>query len=580
MTATAQPTVAIPRTGLARPAVVVWALLLFLGWQVVLPIAGLLVSSLKDLRPLDTGFLSAPLVLDNYVEIVGSGSLLAVTWTTFVFAALSSTLALILGSFLAFVTVRTDLRLGWLVAGLVLLQLTIPELLVATSWTFLLGPELGIFNQYWTALTGSPGPLFDIYSFPGMVLVESLILVPLIYLFAVPAFSVLDGSLEDASAMSGASQWQSIRAISLPLILPALTATWIIAFMRAWEAFEVPWVLGIRNRIMTYATRIYWDTVTPPSDTGIISAYAVPMILCAAVMVWLHRRVSASGAAYAVVSGKPAPLRPLRLRGRARLAIGGAALAIVLGGILLPFLMLVWLSLVPFYRPPSLEALGALSLASYERVTEAQGLGRAVLSSLVIGIGSALVLVALAILVGWFSVVRRVGGASLARVLCFLPVALPNIVVGLAFMWIYMLLGISISQTYVVLILAYVTLFLPVVSQNIITQFGQINRELFEAPRIFGAREGQILLQICLPLLTPSVFASVLYVMIWSFKELPASLLLSGSTTRPIAVFMFDLSRSGSLSALAAIALVTVLILAVLILAFRICAARIGLRGF
>lgn len=575
-----------PSGGFSRPApldkrgLVVWGLVLFLGWQVALPIAGVALSSLKELRPLDDGFLTAPLSLSNFVEIVASGALARVTGTTFMFAFLSSTIALAVGSLLAFVTVRSDLRLSWLVASLVLLQLTIPELLVAISWTFLLGPELGLFNQYWDALTGAAEPLFDIYSFKGMVLVESMILVPLVYLFAVPAFSALDGTLEDAASMSGANAWRAVRNVSLPLILPALVATWVIAFMRAWEAFEVPWVLGLRDRIMTYATRIYWDTVTPPSDTGVISAYAMPMILFAAVMVWLHRRVTARADRFAVVSGKPAPLRRLRLRGLSRVMVGGASLLVVGVGILMPFLMLVWLSLVPFYRPPTLDALSAVTLASWSRVAEAEGLGRAVMSSLIIGLGASALLVAVSVLVGWFAIVGRRRAAGAARTLCFLPVALPNIVVGLAFLWTYMILGVSVSSGYIVLILAYVTLFLPIMSQNVFTQYGQINGELFEAPRLCGAREGRIMLQIALPLLAPAVFAGVLYVMIWAFKELPASLLLSGSSTRPMAVFMFDLSRSGSVSMLSAIALMTVVMLAALILMFQIVARRIGLRGF
>ena len=572
------PTVHIRGFGWSQ--VVVWGLLLFLLWQVALPIFGVFFTSLKDLRPLDEGYVRAPLVLGNFSEIIASGGLWRVTSTTFVFAFLSSTIALAIGGLLAFVTVRSDLGLGWLVATLVLLQFTIPELLIAFSWTFLLGPDLGLFNQIWQSITESDGPLLDIYTFSGMIIVQSMILMPLIYLFAVPAFSALDGSLEDAAAMSGAGHWHAVRTVSIPLIVPALLATWIISFMRAWEAFEVPWVLGMREKIMTYSTRIYWDTITPPSDTGIISAYAVPMIVVAGFMVWLHVRVSARGARYGVISGKPAPLRRLRLRGVGRILVAGLTIVLVVVGILLPFLMLIWLSLVPFYRPPSIEALSSVSLASWGRVLEANGLGRAIFSSLLIGGGASVLLVALSVLVGWTSTVGKRPGSGVARMLCFLPVALPNIIVGLAFLWLYMLLGVSTSQTYLVLIFAYVTLFLAIVSQNILTQFGQVNRELFEAPRLCGAREGQILLQIGLPLLAPAVFASVLFVMIAAFKELPASLLLSGSSTRPMAVFMFDLSRNGSMSVLAAISLVTVLILSILIVVFRMVAHRIGLRGF
>lgn len=566
--------------GLTWSQAVVWGLLLFLLWQVAVPIVGVLLASLKELRPLDEGFLSSPLVASNFLEIIASGGLWRVTSTTFVFAFLSSTTALAIGSLLAFVTVRSDLRFTWLVAILVLLQFAIPELLIVISWTYLLGPDLGLFNQGWRNLTGSEASLLDIYTFGGMVLVQSLILMPLVYLFAVPAFSALDGSLEDAAAMSGAGHWVAVRTVSIPLIVPALFATWVIAFMRSWEAFEVPWVLGLRDKFMTYSTRIYWDTITPPSDTGTISAYAVPMMLMAGFMVWIHVRISARGARYSVISGKPAPLRRLQLTGAGRFIVGGATMLVVGVGVLVPFLMLVWLSLMPFYRPPSIEALSAVTLSSWTQVLESEGLIRAIASSLLIGCGASAVLVTVSVLVGWTSTVGKRSGSGLARILCFLPVALPNIIVGLAFLWIYMLFGVSTSQSYLVLIFAYVTLFLAVVSQNVLTQFGQINAELFEAPRICGAREGRILLQIALPLLLPAVFASVLFVMIVAFKELPASLLLSGSSTRPMAVFMFDLSRTGSLSALAAIALITVMIISVLVVIFRFVAQRIGLRGF
>ena len=583
MTSTAAGTeisVSAPRLLPRGTQIVAGVLLLILIWQVAVPIAGLVLSSLKTVRPIDPGFLFSPLTFANFARLIETGSLAAVTWTTLKFAFLSSLLALAFGTFLAWVSTRTDLRLGWFIGTFVLLQLAVPELLVPTSWTFLYSPELGWFNRLWASTTGADTPLFDIYSFTGMVIVEAFVLLPLIYLFAVPALSALDGTLEDAAMIAGAGRFRATMQVAMPLAVPALMATWVIAFMRAWEAFEVPWVLGLRSRTMTYATRIYWDTVTPPSNTGLISAYAVPMMLFAVLLVLLYYHFVGKSDRYGVISGKPMAPRITRLEGFGRLAVGTGTLLLVGIGIALPILMLAWLSFLPFYRPPSLAALDALSTASYVRVFNAEGLLRSVTSSVVVGAGAALLLIAAAIGIAWLSRFRNVTGGRAIQILSFAPIAIPNIIVGLAFLWLYMGLKVPVGGTYLALILAYFTLFLAITSRNIEARFVQVNKELYEASSVAGAGDMRTLLSIVLPMLGPAVLAAALYIMIWAFKELPASLLLSASKTRTVAVFMFDMSRNGSMSQLAAVGMTTVGVLAILILAFQVVARRAGMRGF
>jgi len=331
---------------------------------------------------------------------------------------------------------------------------------------------------------------------------------------------------------------------------------------------------------MTYATRIYWDTVTPPSNTGLISAYAVPMMLFAVLLVLLYYHFVGKSDRYGVISGKPMAPRITRLEGFGRLAVGTGTLLLVGIGIALPILMLAWLSFLPFYRPPSLAALNALSTASYVRVFNAEGLLRSVTSSVVVGAGAALLLIAAAIGIAWLSRFRNVTGGRAIQILSFAPIAIPNIIVGLAFLWLYMGLKVPVGGTYLALILAYFTLFLAITSRNIEARFVQVNKELYEASSVAGAGDMRTLLSIVLPMLGPAVLAAALYIMIWAFKELPASLLLSASKTRTVAVFMFDMSRNGSMSQLAAVGMTTVGVLAILILAFQLVARRAGMRGF
>ena len=568
------------RPRLPRARTIVLALVLaFLAWQVAVPIGGLLLSSLKLVRPVDPGYLTSPLTFENFREIIASGGLFRVSFTTLVFALSASILALTLGTYLAWVTTRTDIRLTWLISTFVLLQLAVPDFMFAISWTFLYAPDIGYMNFLWRAGTGA-GPLFDIYSLSGMIVTQAFLLMPLVYLFAVPALSALDGTLEDAGALSGASRFRATLDIVIPLVVPALVAIWVIVMMRAWEAFDVPWVLGMRERIMTYATRLYWDTITPPSDTGIISAYAVPMVFVAAALVAMYQVLTRRSKRFGVVVGKPMAPRLVRPRGAVRLALSGLAILLITIGVILPVLMILWMSLNPFYRPFTLDALWSVQLSSFERVVQAQGMLEAVMSSLVVGSATAILLIVVSVAICWTGRVRATTGGRLATVLSFAPIALPNVIVGLAFLWLYRGLGVPITGTYMILILAYFTLFLAIASRNIGARFLQVNNELFDASALSGAGNMRTIGQIAVPMLAPAIAATSLYVVIWSFKELPAALLLSSTGTRTVPVFMFDLSRSGSMSQVAAIAVMTILLLSVLVVLFQVIARRAGIRGF
>src|SRR6056297_176303 len=190
------PATAIHRLIPRGRTIVLGLVLAFLAWQVAVPIGGLLLSSLKLVRPVDPSYLTSPLTFENFREIIASGGLFRVSFTTAIFALSASVLALLLGTYLAWVTTRTDIRLTWFISTFVLLQLAVPDFMFAISWTFLYAPDIGYMNFLWRGATGGE-PIFDIYSLSGMIVTQAFLLMPLVFLFAVPALSALDGTLED-----------------------------------------------------------------------------------------------------------------------------------------------------------------------------------------------------------------------------------------------------------------------------------------------------------------------------------------------------------------------------------------------
>src|SRR5690606_24666737 len=138
------------------------------------------------------------------------------------FAGGSALLAMIIGTFLAYVTVRTDAPFPTLVFAASMIPLIIPGVLYTISWILLSSENIGALNQISSALVGRP--VFDAFSMPGMIWVEGTHNAPLVYLFMVAAFRSMDPAMEEAALLSGAGRLTMIRRIALPLVRPALAA--------------------------------------------------------------------------------------------------------------------------------------------------------------------------------------------------------------------------------------------------------------------------------------------------------------------------------------------------------------------
>lgn len=553
-------------------------MLLVLAGQVLLPIGVLLFTSFKDVRPTDVDFFSLQFTLENFRRAYASGRLLEVSWTTAKFAGGSMAVSLVLGTFMAWVTSRTNAPLRGLIGLLTIVQMAIPGILIPIAWTFIAGPETGVLNVAWRSLTGSEGALFDVYSMTGLILVNGLTMVPMVYLFTVTVFSSMNSSLEEAAEVSGSSKWLAVRDISLPLAAPGIAAVSIMALMRAWETFEVPWMLGLRSRIFTYASEIYLRTSTPPSDVGLISTYAVFMLLGAVLMIWWYDRFNQRGERYAVISGKSYSATRLDL-GRWRLPVTLVSCCILAVCILMPLLMLIWMSLNPYYRTPSWSGLASINLDAYRAAIGEPNVLRGFVNSLVVGVAASVIVLTVSTFSAWFST-RRIAGGRLLYLLSSVPMALPNVIVGVSFLWIFLIIPLPIYATRWALVIAYVTIIIAVVARLVSARMLQISAELEESAQVSGASFLRAIWTIVVPLLLPALFAGALMTMVMSFRELQTTLYLAGPRTRTAALVMFDLAGDGRFSVVAAFGIVTFVVLLVAIWAYQRMNARMDLgRG-
>jgi iron(III) transport system permease protein len=203
-----------------------------------------------------------------------------------------------------------------------------------------------------------------------MVLVEGFLWSPLAFLLVSATLRNANPELEKPARVHGAGVWRPIRRVTMRLSLPSIMALAMLVFIRAIEAFEVPALVGLPGRISVLTTDIYTNMVArAPPDLGGSSALSVLMLLLVLVLLTIYGRLSRHAERFATITGKGFRPRRSISGGCATVAAGILIFNFVLL-LLVPMLMLVWVSLLPFFQPVSAAALKLVSLNNYRTVLE------------------------------------------------------------------------------------------------------------------------------------------------------------------------------------------------------------------
>jgi iron(III) transport system permease protein len=395
---------------------------------------------------------------------------------------------------------------------------------------------------------------------PGMIWVDGLHYSPMAFLLMTAAFRAMDPSLEESALMSGATVPQIARRVTLKLAWPATVAALLILFVRALESFEVPALLGLPVGIEVYTSAIYDAIHKYPSEVGLASAYAVTLLIITSVCIYLQSRVARGGGRYATVTGKGYRPRVMNI-GRWRYVTAAIFIFYFTIVVVLPFLVLVWSSLQRFYSVPSLAALKNLSFDSYRTVLAYPQIGTAIWNSLLLSLGSATLIMLATSVLCWIVVRTKLPGRWLIDNLASLPLVFPGLVLGLAIMTCYLILPIGVYGTIWIMLIAYVTRFLPYGMRYNAASILQLHKELEESAAMSGASWGMAFRRIVLPLLKPGLIAGWIYIVIVSIRELASSILLYSPGTEVVSVMIWELWQNGQYVELSALGVMMILVL-------------------
>jgi iron(III) transport system permease protein len=531
----------------------------------------------QSFRTPQTATTPAVWTLGNYVAAYGTVETFRLFWTSIRFASGASLFAFVVGTALAWMNERTNTPFKTVFFALSLIPLVIPSILFTVAWILLASPQIGIVNQLLQGWFGLEQPPFDIYSMAGMIWVDGLHYSPMAFLLMSAAFRAMDPSLEESATMSGASVWQVLWRVTLKLTWPAIFATILILFVRSIESFEVPALLGLPVGIEVFTSSIYTAVHRYPSQVGLASAYGVALLAITTVGVYAVSRLSSKGSKYATMTGKGFRPRQIDLGGWRWLTASVFIVYFTLI-VVLPFLVLLWSSFQHFYTVPSREALRNLTLDPYRFVFTYPDLASTVWNSVLLSFGAATVVMLVTSVICWIVVKTKLPARWLLDNIASLPLVFPGIVLGLSIMIFYLNVDIGIYGTIWIMLIAYITRFMPYGLRYNTTSMLQIHNELEESAAMCGASWMTTFRRIVLPLLKPGLVAGWIYVMIVSIRELSTSILLYSPDTRVVSIVIWELWENGQYVELSALGVLFIVSLFMLVLIARWIGGKYGIR--
>ena len=490
---------------------------------------------------------------------------------TLVVSVAATVMALVIGFVMAWILARTNVPGRRAFEQLMVVPYYLTPLLGALAWSMLGSPESGFINQVWRAL-GATGSLMDINTPYGIAWVMALFEGSVAFVMIAAVMKSMDPSLEEASQVIGASRLRTMLRITLPLVVPGVLGAAIFVFAEMLGSFAVALVLGTPNRYYVITTAIYQLIQQYPPRVQVAAAMGVSLFAVMFLMLFVYRRIITAGS-YATITGKAFRPRVADV-GRLRYVLFGLCMLYLTVAVFLPIATLLYASVQKI--AVAFPAADNFTLNNFTAAISMNAVRSALTNSLILGFATATIGVVLMGLLAWLIYRSKLPGSGLIEYVVMFPQAVPRLVFAFGMMWAWLVFPIPIYGTMWLLLIAYLTVFLPLGVRTISGVMLQIDKSLEECAQMCGASWAYRTRTVSVPLLVPGLLAAWLLLFIASVRELGASILLMGPHSKVITPSIVE-SWFGTASELTAtLALIQTMVVAAAMIVMMMVTRRLG----
>jgi iron(III) transport system permease protein len=522
--------------------------------------------------------------LDNYTEVFGSEQFWTVVLNTVEVGLGTVAITIFFGIPLAWLLNRTDIPMRSVFITMLAVTVIMPGLVKAMGWIMLLSPRVGLLNRLLMGIFQLREAPFDINSLWGIAFIQGLMLTPSMFFLISGPMRSLDSALEEAAEVVGTNRLKTILWITSPMLWPAILGGIIYIFMTAIAMFEVAGLLGglSENRIL--ATEIFL-AVQPFEGSseikyGVAGVYGLLIMAPSLLALFFYFQSLKQAHRYAVITGKGYKPKDFSLGSLRYPAILFVLFYLALA-VFLPFAVLLWASLLPSLRMPSVEAMSLVSFKWYSEIVYLVGGFEIMKNTALLVVGSSLLVLFFSFMVSWVVVRTKLRTRGILDTISMLPHAIP----GIGFAFALLIAGIMMAK-WLPSVPFYNTIWI-IIAGNVLNRLSyatritnaaliQVQQELEDAALICGARKWVSMLHVMAPLIRPSLVFAGLWTALLVFREVSMALLLIGPKNKVLATQLWILWRQGDLSQASALSIVLILITGVLILVVQRATGRIG----
>ena len=512
---------------------VTMALLGLYGIFLIYPMWNLLVQALIDK---ETGAFT----LAYFVKFFSTPYYFNTLLNSFKVTSLVTVLTIIAATPLAYIFSRYKIRGKGFLRVLIILSSMSAPFIGAYSWILLLGRS-GVITLFFRDTLGIVIP--NIYGFVGILLVQTLQLYPLIFLYVSGALNNVDNSLLEASENLGCSGIKRFFIIIIPLISPTLLAGGLLVFMRSLADFGTPMLIGEGYR--TFPVTIFNEFISEiGGDDGFASAISIVAITITTFVFLIQRYLSTRKAFTMTLLNK---IRPVEAKSIKRILIHVYSYLLV-GISIMPQFYIFYTS---FKNTKGTIFAPGYSLQSYYAALDK--VGSAISNTMLIPAVSLIIIVFLAVLLAYISV-RRPGPVSSALdSISMVPYIIPGSVVGIALLIAFNKPPILISGTMIIMVVGLVIRRLPYTIRSSAAILQQISLNIEEAALSLGSSKLNTFYKITMPMMAAGIISGAILSWITMISELSTAILLYTARTRTLTVAIYTQIIRGNYGVAAAL---------------------------
>jgi iron(III) transport system permease protein len=519
---------------------------------------------------------------NNYTDVFLDGFTVTVMVNTLGFCFSSLVFSLLFGVPIAWLAERTDLPGKSLVFTLMAVGLILPGFSLAMGWMFLLNPQVGLINAWLMQLFDLSVAPFAITSVLGMGWVQGLSLSPIAFIMTAAVFRAMDPALEEAAHMSGASFASTWLRVTMRLVWPGILAASIFIFTIGFAAFDVPAIIGLGSRIFTFSTYVIL-LLNPQNDLpryGAVAALSTIVMALAGGLSWWYSTVQQRARRYAVVSGKG--YRPrIRELGTFKWVAWSLVGAYFVLAKLLPVLVLIWASLLPYLQPPSVAALLSVSLDNFVQ-QDWTLIVKAATNTAILMVLTPTCTILVSLAFSWVVLRSSIRWRAVFDLIAFLPHAIPNVIFGIAALLVALFVldkVVPIYGTIWMLLVVFVIARLSYGTRMTNSGLIQINRELDECAEVCGAKTWDIIRSVLVPLLSATILYTWMWVALLVYRELTLAVLLTSVDNVTLPIVIWGTWQGGSSGVAAALSLLMLIGMVPLIFVYWFVMRRARITG-